>query len=262
MSDTTSSTQQHRVLERVRALLAKAESTTFAEEAAALTAKAHELISAHAIDMALVEEQQGRGEVTMIRLFVDAPYPKEKFMLLGAAARANRCRAILGLDESYFDELLESRRLDELDNKGEFATVVGYRSDLDSVELLFTSLLVQAVNVMIGEGSVVAASGRNRTRSFRRSFLVGFAHTIGERLEESRIEATSAADHEAAGAVLPVLASRTDAVDSHVEETFPRLGMLRPSVSNGHGVVAGQAAGKRADIGTTGLTRSRRVIDR
>lgn len=261
MSDTTSSTGQDRVLERVRALLAKAESTTFAEEAAALTAKAHELISSHAIDMALVEEQQGRGDVSMIRIFVEAPYPKEKFMLLGAAARANRCRAILGLDEAYLDELVANRQIDQLDSQGEFATIVGYRSDLDSVELLFTSLLVQAVNVMIGEGSVIAASGRNRTRSFRRSFLIGFAHTIGERLDATRAEATAMADGRASGQVLPVLASRVQAVDNYVEDVFPKLGILRPSISNGQGVMAGQAAGQRADIGATGLSRSPRVLE-
>ena len=45
-----------RVLRRIRALLAKAESTEFPEEAEALTAKAQELMSAHAVDEALLDE--------------------------------------------------------------------------------------------------------------------------------------------------------------------------------------------------------------
>ena len=49
---TTSDSSRH--LERVRALLAKAESTEFVEEAAALSAKAYELIATHAIDLAMI----------------------------------------------------------------------------------------------------------------------------------------------------------------------------------------------------------------
>ncbi len=260
MNEQTGKTNQNRMLERVRALLAKAESTTFAEEAAALTAKAHELIATYAIDLALIDEREGRGDIVVVRIFIDAPYPKEKFMLLGAAARANRCRAILGLDKTSLDELLEARQFDALEAKGEFATIVGYQSDIDSVELLFTSLLVQAVNVMLNEGSVVAVSGRNRTKSFRRSFLVGFAHTIGDRLEATQARATTEADRAMSGQVLPVLASRSAAVDDHVNDVFPRLGTLRPSVSNGQGVRAGQAAGRSADIGTTGIKRQRRAL--
>ena len=62
-----------RLLHTIRALLAKAESTDYPDEAAALTAKAQELISAHAIDLALIEERTGRGEVVTRILFIPAP---------------------------------------------------------------------------------------------------------------------------------------------------------------------------------------------
>ncbi|HET8683001.1 MAG TPA: DUF2786 domain-containing protein, partial [Micromonosporaceae bacterium] len=48
-----------RQLDRVRALLAKAESTTFAEEAEAYTAKAQELMARHSIDYALLSVGAG-----------------------------------------------------------------------------------------------------------------------------------------------------------------------------------------------------------
>ena len=44
-----------KMLARIRALLAKAEATTFVEEADAFTAKAQELMARHAIDAAAVE---------------------------------------------------------------------------------------------------------------------------------------------------------------------------------------------------------------
>src|SRR5207244_1555239 len=46
-------------LAKVRALLAQAESTSFEAEAAAFTAKAHELMARHAIDVAFVWERDG-----------------------------------------------------------------------------------------------------------------------------------------------------------------------------------------------------------
>lgn len=62
--------------------------------------------------------------------------------------------------------------------------VLGRRlpSDLDAVELLFTSLLVQATTAMLAAGSRQDAHGRSRTRSFRQSFLAAYAQRIGERL--------------------------------------------------------------------------------
>ena len=63
------------VLERIRGLLAKAESTTFEAEATALTAKAQELMTRHAIDAALLQRRSGRAgdRPIMVRVPVDAP---------------------------------------------------------------------------------------------------------------------------------------------------------------------------------------------
>lgn len=257
---TNDKTHNERILAKVRALLAKAESTSFPDEAAALTAKAHELITAHAIDLALIEEKTGRGEIETRMLFIDAPYPKEKFLLLAAAARSNNCRSIFGLGDKGFRLLREQGRLSELDAAGDFVWLVGYRSDLASVELLFTSLLVQAVHVMLEQGSVTDWSGKNRTKSFRRSFLIGFADTVEDRLEQARIDATTKADSEHSGSVLPVLASRSDAVDQALQGDFPKLGQLRTSVSNYDGIVAGQLAAELADIGSTRLTSQPKAL--
>lgn len=138
-----------RMLERVRALLAKAESTTFPEEAEACTAKAQELMARHSIDYALLAARQGTTETPGgRRIAVDNPYEEPKALLLDITAEANRCRAIW------------SRELG-------FSTILGYPSDVDTTELLFTSLLVQATAAMRLAGS--PADGR--TTSFRRSFL-------------------------------------------------------------------------------------------
>lgn len=227
-----------RMLQRVRALLAKAESTEFPEEAEALTARAQELMARHSIDEALLASaaarrsgQSGTGDASGRRLFIDNPYEAAKAVLLDVIAKANRCRAIwhkpLGL-----------------------SSVVGFPADLDAVELLFTSLLVQATTAMVAAGSRQDALGRSRTRSFRQSFLTAYAQRIGERLAE----ATGDAERQAAadspdGNLLPVLAARSRVVDDAFEAMFPGSKIISTSsVSNREGWFAGRAAADLASL--------------
>ena len=250
-------TSSDRLHARVRALLAKAESTEYPEEAVALTAKAQELISLHAIDVALLETREGMGQIRTRLIEVPSPYVKEKFILLGGIARANNCRAILGLERETLEQMVNDRSLFE--HKGRFASVVGYESDLDAVEMLFTSLLVQAVNEVMGHGPQITEWGENRTRSFRRSFLYQFAWTVRERLVEVSDLARVGVSESRGDSVLPVLVRREEEVELALKERFPNLSAIRSSVSNVDGVLAGRAAGQRADIGSTRL-RGRRPI--
>lgn len=226
-----------RMLQRVRALLAKAESTEFPEEAEALTARAQELMARHSIDEALLASAAAQrsghsrtGEASGRRLFIDNPYEGAKAILLDVIAKANRCRAIwhksLGL-----------------------SSVVGFPADLDAVELLFTSLLVQATTAMVAAGPRQDAHGRSRTRSFRQSFLAAYAQRIGERLAEATGDAERQAAAESPGRnLLPVLAARSRVVDEAFEAMFPRsTNFSAGSVSNREGWFAGRAA---ADLAT------------
>lgn len=233
--------QQQKVLTRVRALLAKAESTQFPEEAEALTAKAQELMSRHSIDAALAAAGEARaGRPDQRRVTVESPYVSPKVHLLSAVARANRCEAVWMQREGV-------------------VVVFGYPLDLEAVELLFTSLLVQATTAVLAAGSQVDARGRSRTRSFRTSFLHSFAARIGERLAEATADAVEEAAAEAGAAaarLLPVLADRTEAVQAALDEAFPRTRTARPSVSNGQGWQAGRLAAERASL--TGQAQVRR----
>ncbi|MEJ8658870.1 DUF2786 domain-containing protein [Streptomyces halotolerans] len=189
-----------RMLTRIRALLAKAEATGFPEEAEALTAKAQELMARHSIDEAVLAARAHRKDVPgACRIGVDAPYETAKAILLDAVASANRCRAVWNSDLG-------------------FSTVVGFEADLDAVELLHTSLLVQGTAAMTRAEASQRAGGRKRTKTFRQSFLLAYAHRIGDRLAR----ATSHAAEEAAGGdLLPVLAARDVAVTDHTDRLFP-----------------------------------------
>lgn len=222
-----------KVLRRVRALLDKAESTDFPSEAEALTARAQELMARHSIDAALLAAAGTAApeEVAGVRLGIDSPYESPKTLLLQVVARANRCRMVwrrkLGL-----------------------ATVVGFPADLEAVELLFTSLLVQATSAMLREGTRTDARGRSRTRSFRHSFLTGYAYRIGERLRAATDEMVErAAEASAGGGPLPVLAARERAVDIAVSTRFANV--ARRTVHAGgdrEGWLFGRAAADHARL--------------
>jgi hypothetical protein len=146
------------VLERVRALLAQAESTSYPAEAEAFTAKAHELMTRHAIDVTMVEGTAS-GWITAVRIPIDDPYVDAKSLLLHCVAENSRCRAVF---------------------HGRYAmsTLIGARGDLAAVQLLFTSLLLQAQQALLAEGDAVAVGARQRSRSYRASFLAAFAHRV------------------------------------------------------------------------------------
>jgi hypothetical protein len=224
-----------RQLDRVRALLAKAESTSFAEEAETYTAKAQELMARYSIDYALLSVGSGVGDAPIgRRIGIDNPYEAPKALLLDAVAGANRCRAIW------------SSALG-------FVTVLGFTADLDAVELLFTSLLVQATAAMTQAGPHRDGYGRSTTRSFRQSFLTAYAQRIGERLTAATTEATAQAGRELAGQpaadrLLPVLASRDSAVRAMADDLFPGLVGRSISVSNRDGWASGRAAADQARL--------------
>jgi hypothetical protein len=230
-----------RLLDRVRALLAKAESTTYPAEAETYTAKAQELIARHSIDEALVAARGGSAAVVPLarRIGVDHPYESEKASLLAAVAGANRCHTV------WSPEL-------------GFTTVFGFDSDIDAVDLLHTSLLVQANRAMSAAeplgGQTNGKAGRARLKTFRQSFLVGFAVRIGERLAQAGEVAMtpdprSELPSHSRAELLPVLAARDAQVRETMERVFPRTVRGRGSrVDSDEGWDSGRAAADRAAL--------------
>jgi len=211
-----------RLLDRVRALLAKAESTEFPAEAEAYSGKAQELIARHSIEEALAGGPAADVVPFARRVGVDHPYENEKAALLDAVARANHCHTV------WSPEL-------------GFSTVFGFDADIDGVELLYTSLLVQANRAMARDEP---AKGKARIKAFRRSFLVAYAVRIGERLAQ-------ATRHEIAGVrdLLPVLRGRDLQVRETMQKAFPRTVRSRGSrVDSREGWESGRAAADEAKL--------------
>ncbi|MGQ4354070.1 DUF2786 domain-containing protein [Streptomyces drozdowiczii] len=223
-----------RMLTRIRALLAKAEATGYPEEAEALTTKAQELMARHSIDEALLAARTHGGRTPgACRIGVDAPYETAKAILLDAVASANRCRAVWNSDLG-------------------FTTVVGFEADLDAVELLHTSLLVQGAAAMTRAEAGQRAGGRKRTKTFRQSFLMAYAQRLGSRLADGTARAMVEAESDTAAgtALLPVLAARDLAVTETADQMFPRTTTTRVrGATDLDGWTHGTAAADRARMG-------------
>ncbi|MFJ3212354.1 DUF2786 domain-containing protein [Streptomyces flaveolus] len=222
---------ESRALARIRALLAKAEATGYPQEAEALSAKAQELMARHSVDEALLSAHAPSPDAPgACRIGVEPPYEQAKAVLLDAVAAANHCRAVW--NEAFG-----------------FSTVVGFEADLEAVELLYTSLLVQAETAMTKAEAAQRAGGRKRTKTFRQSFLVAYAHRAGTRLR-AVAERTAAETGAADADLLPVLASREVAVTDRLERMFPETTTTRlRGADDAAGWTEGTRAADRAQVG-------------
>jgi hypothetical protein len=169
------------------------------------------------------EEPGGR------RFRVENPYADAKALLLSNVADANGCRAVW------------SKSLG-------FTTVFGFVDELDAVDELFTSLLVQATAALRRAGSKYDQYGRSRTTRFRRAFLVAFALRIGQRLHETVDAAVEVAVVETGTALVPILAARESATLAAAEAAFPETRGFSPAATDGEGWYAGTCFADQADL--------------
>ncbi|WP_245720120.1 DUF2786 domain-containing protein [Nocardia uniformis] len=217
-----------KVLGRVRGLLAKAESTSYPDEAEALSAKAQELMTKYALDRVLVDADSSVADLPGARrIWLETPYLDAKALLIDVVTQANRGRAIFASEWG-------------------FVTVVGDEADLDAVELLSTSLLVQATRAMIASGNRETRGDEARSRAFRKAFLVSYATRIGERLAAAT--ATTIAESAEPQRLLPVLASHQIAVDAAFDTLFPRTRSRGVTIRSAEGWDAGRTAADRARL--------------
>lgn len=112
---------EEKLLERIRGLLAKAESTTFEGEREALLAKAQQLMDQHRIDMAMLDQSKGTGsrEPVEVRLKLGfTEWMQIKYSILYYIGEHCGVRVVWG--------------------GGAEGIMVGMQDDIDMVELLYT----------------------------------------------------------------------------------------------------------------------------
>ena len=233
------------LLGRIRKLLAKAEAAGVTPgEAEALNGKAAELMARYGIDRAmLAAAEPGTDKITDVWLDMDQPYARDKVTLCISLARALRCTGL------YTDE----KGWDEQGNypmKVYKVHVYGYQSDLDRLQILFTSLLLQSAHGL-------ARSGRRKTAD-KRTWIAGFTVAVTDRVNAAEQNAAADRDREtpAGTSVALVLADRSTLVENAFRAAYPDLRYSTRTLS-GSGYNDGHAAGMRADIGTTRISQQR-----
>lgn len=218
--------QETDALRKVRALLAKAESTDSAAEAESLTNTATAIMAKYGLDAALVSARAETREVpTSIKVNVSNPYAAQKSALYNVIAKANRCRLIK--ISSGASTVLH---------------VFGFQTDLEIVELLYTSLLLQSANQMRN----IQASRYESARARRGSFLLGFAAEIGDRLKAANARA-KAGMQDSPGTDL-VLASREVQISDAFRAKYPRTRGVATRAGSNAAYGAGRDAGARANL--------------
>lgn len=241
----------------IRKLLTRAESTDFESERESCLAKVADLMERHSIEEALVRESLDTDDSQSDRpterlLVVPAPYAARKVQLFGAVGHHAGCTVIdIGNDGTSV------RRV----------AVIGFPGDIDRVEMLATSLLVQLTRTMLVGRPGGAGSTAGETAAWRRSFITGFVMRVSERFAEvqraeqagSRRPSTpSSAQSDGRDSAQVVLARRDDAVNSEVRRRYPYLRTKRmDGGSSAHGHRAGRDAGDRAGLGTDPVGRQR-----
>jgi hypothetical protein len=186
------------------------------------------LIAKYAVDVALLEAKENRGTPVLRRYPISEPYGRPKTVLFQGIAKAFGCKAV--------------RQMATKEN-----VLVGFESDLDMVEMIYTSLLLQ--------GTHEALLGRS-DRTWRTSFWYGFASRAVERVKETRQRVTD----DTPGAAL-VLADRSHEVDSLFRENIGRVQTQRGGTArSAHGYRAGGAAADRADVGTERFQGARKAL--
>jgi hypothetical protein len=236
-----------KLLARIGALLAKAESTDSQHEAEALTAKAQHLATLHAVDLASARERNRRGRERLT--------PSQRKIVIGRLReqglrhRVNLFTAVAHPNDVKVDVARNST----------YVIAFGFGGDLDVVEALYASLatqMVTAANTAIARGehrqevywSEAAQAWRSDARVFRTAFNHTFVVTVARRLAAARAAALAEDDARrgdrggtpTSGAL--VLARKADEVADYHRRTSEARGTWR----GGGTTVAWSQAGERA----------------
>lgn len=242
-----------KIKERVRKMLALAENegATEAEREHALF-MATDLITRHQIDRSLLSGTSGeREEVTFQKWTYEGSYSSEKSTLLGWLAQALGMKAVHWSSHGVTHE----------------SHVYGFTSDLEMLDMLYTSLLLQQTSGM-HKAQVPHHLYKSEVAAWRRDWLRSFSSVVHHRVKAAHAKAANSYDTEHTGSGKPgaamVLAGRTDLVAAAYEQAHPKLAKKKPGAArkmrHQDAAEQGQEAGRRADIGLTKIGERRTQI--
>ena len=231
MSETNAS-----LINKIKALFAKAESTEHEAEAEAFTAKAQELLARHNLDRRSLGEDVDGHEIIEIRVpLTQNAYMRARVLLLDAVSEPN------GVFVAYQSK---DRRL----GTGAYAKMRGRADTVEMVHMLFT----QIDGMVSSRAARITSDGVTDTRTLRRSYVMGFAATVRERLEAANAKVDAETEE---GTLLPMIASDLARSRAGVRTRTAKVaGIHAEAYANG------QSDGHGADIGQTRVAGTRAAL--
>jgi len=253
------------VAEKVRKLLALAEDPAATpEEAQTYSAKAQQLMSKYAIDLAMVTDAERIDRVVQRGWRIDGPYAAHKVSLVTAIGRTNDCRAVYA----------------PLTGGARYIEVVGFPNDVDWVETLSGSLTLQMMTALLAAQAL--KPDRVHGRTFAVGFVEGFVHEVSLRLQQARRQAmamaaeeegrrrrtpgwhddgTSITKAEPRQTVELVLVAKATQVDDEYRVRFPdaRTVSRYTRLASWSGYEPGRAAGRKASLARGAVSGRRRL---
>lgn len=226
-------------LRQIRRLLdlAADERTAEVERERAMN-KATELMANHGVTEMMLNaySRTTTDEIISKPIRLGNPYSSQKSTLLAWIANALTCKTVTWNHGREYHH----------------AEVTGFRSDVERVELLYTSLLLQMFN---GAQNVQPNHwDTTPTATFRKNWMEGFASHVSHRIAVAEKAARDSYDREHTGTGGPgtalVVVERRTLVEKTFAAKYPRLRKAaKIKRSSRSGRYEGGQAGKRADIG-------------
>jgi hypothetical protein len=228
------------ILDKVRALLNLAESTTIEAERDVFVSKAQSLMQTHAISEADLEAhkpQDQRIKPIMVKTEIWDDYIKARVHLFSVVARANRCKLVY----------CKQRRKKE-GSPVSTIWIFGMPEDIEYTRTLYKSLKVQMDRDMRAHEVPYWEDGK----SFRNSFIHGFSEAIGIRLTVANVqaerEARATLGEEKVTNFGLMTVNRNEVIKKLVEAEVGETRTVQNTNSSYAGRNAGNASGKKATI--------------
>mgnify|MGYP001765269938 CR=1 FL=1 len=246
-----------KIATRIAALLRKAESTTNAHEAEALTAKAEELMLKHAIEESMLPTGDKPAEKVIRReMRLIGGYHEDELLMVWQVVRALQLTGYKGHVTKY--------PVGDRYKNGRALYIIGHESDVASAHVLATSLLLQCHSARkawwktFDERHIMTPAQREvANRAFIRNFGTGAATRI------TAARKTAVKEYEAThgeGCLVVV----NDRKQREIAEFFAGEGTRKTNArgrsTNAAAGAAGRAAGASSDTGSTRIHGGRRAI--
>lgn len=237
------------MISKIRKLLKLAESAAALgtpegdAEAGSANDKATELMAKYGVDQALLANRgEIKDNVTSKKIQIFGNYAMDRRVLLGHIISALGGKGVI----------FTNHRPGTYRGVTYTMHVFAFESDMNRIEFLFSLLSTQ---MLVGAAAARPQYWENK-RSFRKSWMTGFAMAIYNRLDRSEKQAVSNAEP---GTAL-VLFNRSAAVTRAQDEEYGKLGSATTRKLAGSGRNQGYAAGQRASLGDNQLGGSRQAL--